>query len=44
LLDPMQFADASSAWATRMDDALADLLLQRHWLTTEDRADVERLP
>src|SRR5215831_7761324 len=43
LLDPVQFADASSAWATRMDDALADLLVQRRWLTTEDRADVERL-
>ena len=26
-----------------MDDVLADLLVQRHWLTTEDRADVERL-
>jgi PAS domain S-box-containing protein len=43
LLDPVQFAEACSAWATRMDDALADLLVQRHWLTTEDRADVERL-
>jgi PAS domain S-box-containing protein len=43
LLDPVQFADACSAWATRMDDALADLLVQRDWLTTEDRADVERL-
>jgi PAS domain S-box-containing protein len=43
LLDPMQFADACSAWATRLDCALADLLVQRHWLTAEDRAEVERL-
>jgi len=39
----MQLADACSAWAARMDDTLADLLVQRHWLTTYDRADVERL-
>jgi eukaryotic-like serine/threonine-protein kinase len=43
MLDAVQFADACSAWATRMDDALADLLVQRHWLTAEDRADVNRL-
>jgi serine/threonine-protein kinase len=43
LLDPVQFVDACSAWATRPDDALADLLVQRHWLTPEDRAEVERL-
>ena len=43
LLDPLQFADACSAWATRLDCALADLLVERHWLTAEDRAEVERL-
>lgn len=43
LLDPAQFADVCSAWATRLDVALADLLVQRHWLTVEDRAEVERL-
>ena len=43
LLDPVQFADACSAWATRLDGTLADLLVQRHWLTPEDRAEVERL-
>jgi hypothetical protein len=35
--------DACSAWATRLDNALADLLVARHWLTAEDRAEVERL-
>jgi serine/threonine-protein kinase len=43
LLDPAQFADACSAWATRLDRTLADLLVERHWLTAEDRAEVERL-
>jgi PAS domain S-box-containing protein len=43
LLDTVQFADACSAWATRLDGALADLLVQRHWLSAEDRAEVERL-
>lgn len=43
LLDPVQFADACSAWVTRLDGTLADLLVQRHWLTPEDRAEVERL-
>src|SRR5262245_30937942 len=39
----MQLAEACSAWATRMDDTLADLLVRRQWRTTGDRADVERL-
>ncbi len=43
LLDPLYFADACSAWAARLDGALADLLMERHWLTAEDRAEVERL-
>jgi PAS domain S-box-containing protein len=43
LLDPLQLADACSAWATRLDGTLADLLVQRNWLTLEDRAEVDRL-
>ena len=43
LLDALQFADACSAWATRIDGVLADLLVERGWLTTDDRNDVERL-
>ncbi len=43
LVDALQFADACSAWATRMDGVLADLLVERGWLSADDRADVERL-
>jgi PAS domain S-box-containing protein len=43
LLDALQFADACSAWATRVNTALADLLVERGWLTTDDRAEVDRL-
>jgi serine/threonine-protein kinase len=43
LLDAAQFAEACSAWATRKDTALADLLVERGWLTRDDRRDVERV-
>src|SRR5262249_24075368 len=43
LLDARRFAEACSAWATRKDTPLADLLVERGWLTAADRADVERL-
>jgi serine/threonine protein kinase len=43
LLDNDRFAEAYSAWAVRKETPLADLLVQRGWLTPEDRADVERL-
>src|SRR5262249_50843506 len=43
LLTPVQFAEACSAWAGRKGTALADLLLERGWLTAGDRADVDRL-
>jgi WD40 repeat protein/tRNA A-37 threonylcarbamoyl transferase component Bud32 len=42
-LDAQQFAAACSEWATRKDSPLADLVVERGWLTPEDRADVERL-
>ena len=42
-LDATQFADACSAWATRIDSVLADLLVERGWLTEDDRAEVDRL-
>src|SRR5262249_14419750 len=38
-----RFAEACAAWATRKDTPLADLLLERGWLTPQDRSDVERL-
>jgi serine/threonine-protein kinase len=42
-LDAGQFAEACSAWAARKDTSLADLVVQRGWLSTEDRAHVEYL-
>jgi serine/threonine-protein kinase len=43
LLDNDRFAEACSAWAARKDTPLADLLVERNWLTPDDRADVEKL-
>src|SRR5215470_13932507 len=43
LLDPLKFAEACSAWASRKNTSLADLLVARGWLTPADRADVEKL-
>jgi serine/threonine-protein kinase len=43
LLDAAQFAEACSAWAGRKEVPLADLLVQRGWLTDEDRSHVEYL-
>jgi hypothetical protein len=43
LLDAEQFDEACSAWAARKGTPLADLLVERGWLTEEDRAHVEYL-
>ncbi len=43
LLDAARFAEACTAWSARKETPLADLLVERGWLTPEDRADVQRL-
>src|SRR3954452_7331990 len=43
LLDAQQFAEGCSAWAARKGVPLADLLVQRGWLTPDDRAHVDNL-
>src|SRR5262249_28920872 len=43
LLDAQRFAEACSAWAARKETPLADLLVERGWLTPGDRDDVEKL-
>jgi serine/threonine protein kinase len=43
LLNPTRFAEACTAWSARKDTPLADLLVERGWLTPEERADVEKL-
>src|SRR5262249_32971289 len=42
-LDPARFAEACSAWAARKDGPLAALLVERGWLSEEDRLHVEYL-
>src|SRR5262245_30090925 len=43
LLDNDRFAEACSAWAARKDTPLADLLVERGWLTAVERGHVEFL-
>jgi serine/threonine-protein kinase len=43
LLDAARFAEACSAWAGRKDKALADLLIERGWITAQDRMAIDRL-
>jgi serine/threonine protein kinase len=43
LIDDSRFAQACSAWATRKDTSLADVLQDHGWLSDEDRREVERL-
>jgi serine/threonine-protein kinase len=43
LLDAARFAEVCAAWSACKDKTLADLLVERGWLTSEDRRDVERL-
>ena len=44
LLDSSRFAEACAAWAARKEQPLADLLVERGWLSADDRSDVEILP
>ncbi len=43
LIDAKQFTEACGAWAARKDSPLADLLIERGWITPHDRGVVERL-
>lgn len=43
VLDAEQFADICTLWSTRKQTALADLLLERGWLTAEDRHHLDYL-
>ena len=42
LIDTGQFADACAGWAVRKDKPLAEILIERGWITAVDRRDVER--
>ena len=43
LITQNQFVEACSSWASRKETPLGDLLVERHWLTPNDRADVVKL-
>ncbi len=43
LIDQCQFAEICIAWTARKRTPLADLLVERGWLSTEECADVEKL-
>src|SRR5262245_8723861 len=38
-----QFVDGCALWASQKEHAMADLLVERGWLSPGDRSDVERL-
>ena len=40
LLDAARFAEACTAWTARKDVPLAELLVERGWITPTDRADI----
>ncbi len=42
LIDQTQFADVCAGWAVRIERSLSELLIERGWLTKQDREDVER--
>jgi eukaryotic-like serine/threonine-protein kinase len=43
LLDAARFAEACTAWSDRKETPLGQLLVERGWLTSEDRNGVEQL-
>jgi serine/threonine protein kinase/tetratricopeptide (TPR) repeat protein len=43
LIDSGQFAEACTAWAARKDRPLSEVLLDRGWISAEDRRLIERL-
>jgi serine/threonine-protein kinase len=43
LISAPQFAEVCTAWTARKDTLLADLLIERGWITTPDKGDIDRL-
>ena len=43
LIDSSRFAEACAAWSGRKETPLAELLVERGWLTPADKADVDKL-
>ncbi len=43
IIDPQQFVDVCDAWANRQQESLASILLERNWISGDDRVKIERL-
>jgi tetratricopeptide (TPR) repeat protein/tRNA A-37 threonylcarbamoyl transferase component Bud32 len=43
LLDQARFVEACTLWASRKQAPLADLLVERGWLSAEDRTEIDKL-
>src|SRR5262245_57214535 len=43
IIDRTRFADACSAWVSEKETSLADWLMQRGWITAEDKLHIEYL-
>ena len=42
MIDQVQFADVCAGWAVRLERPLAELLIERKWISTQDRDEIER--
>ena len=42
LIDQSQFTDVCAGWALRMETPLADLLVERNWITAEQIGNIDR--
>jgi len=42
LIDQTQFTDVCAGWAVRLERSLPELLLERGWITAQDRTEIER--
>ena len=43
LINSQQFTDVCSAWTTRKESSISDILVERQWINVDDRGDIERL-
>jgi len=43
LIDVQQFAELCCTWAAHKENGLADLLVERNWISAEERGEVQRL-
>ena len=42
MIDQARFTEACSVWALAIGRPIADVLIERGWITNEDQSDIER--